>query len=176
MNPSSFHDIAGGIQSLVTAVGIVVGAIWTYRRFIRQREGCPKVQFDLSANVHLRAQGEHIVEIVAALQNKGVVRHWLNEFKFDLLYLPKGCELITGDDRINKQTLFTKVISNRHWIPPDWKRTFIDPGMSQIYTYVTSVPSDSEFLLIYATFRYPDEESEFHTAQKLVRVEQCTKT
>ena len=104
------------------------------------------------------------------ITNRGAVRHWLSNFRFDLHHLRQGQQPQDGDERINGQVLFTPVVKKRYWIPPTWVSSFIDPGVTQRYAYVTSVPSDSSYLLLYAQFNYPDQESEFHTAQKAFRV------
>jgi hypothetical protein len=35
--------ITSSIQSIVTIFAIIIGGIWTYRSFIKKREGIPKV-------------------------------------------------------------------------------------------------------------------------------------
>ena len=75
-----------------------------------------------------------------------------------------------GDGRINGQVLFEKIIAKRYWIPPDWYYSFIDAGVTQHYTYTTSLPKEAKFALVYAQFKYPDRKSDFHTAQKTFKV------
>lgn len=43
-----------------------------------------------------------MVETVAIVENKGLVRHYINDFSFDLLYLKEGDQLKVGD-RENKR-------------------------------------------------------------------------
>jgi hypothetical protein len=117
-------------------------------------------------------KNSHIVEIIAIVENKGSVRHFVNDFKFDLLYLSKDHEIKEGDERINKQLLFEKIIDKRYWIPPSWYNSFIDAGIVQNYTYVTTIPIEAKFILVYAQFKYPGFSRflpigrTFHTAQK----------
>jgi hypothetical protein len=171
MDTSDFNNITSAIQNIIAALAILVGGIWALFKFVIYRESYPKVQFDLDLRILDKIQNQIVVEVVAIVENKGLVRHWLNDFKFDLFVLPKDKALVEGDKNINYQIQFEKVVDGRYWIPPDWKTTFIDPSLRQEYTYVTHIPDNSSLALIYATFRYPDEESNFHAAQKTFRVE-----
>ena len=171
MNTSDFNNITNAIQNIIAALAILVGGIWALFKFVIYRESFPKVQFDLDLRVLDKIQNRIVVEVVAIVENKGLVRHWLNDFKFDLFVLPNDKALIEGDQNINYQIQFEKIVDGRYWIPPDWKTTFIDPSTLQEYTYVTHIPENSSLALIYATFKYPDEESNFHAAQKTFRVE-----
>ncbi len=104
------------LQSILTSIAIIIGGGWTCWRFILQREGHSKIQF----NVDLRIVGVHkdklIAEVIAIVENKGLVRQYVNDFRFNLLYLSDKHEILEGDSRINKQILFEKIINKRYWI------------------------------------------------------------
>lgn len=170
MNLSQWKEVAEIAEKSVTALAVLIGGGWALWKFVIQRESYGKVEFDLELNVLGVQAGKLIVEVVAKVTNKGLVRHWLTDFQFDLLYLPENAPVQLGDKSINEQVLFQSVVKKRYWIPPDWLATFIDPGICQRYTYVTLAPADARFLLVFAKFKYPDAESEFHTAQKVFPV------
>src|SRR5262245_46623738 len=165
MSLTDFKDIAGGIKDCITAAGVLVGGAWALWRFVLRRERHPKIQFDLDLSIVSREHDHLVVEVVAVVENKGLVRHWCRDFKFDLLYLPAGAPIVEGDE-INGQALFEPIFKERYWIPPDWLSTFIDAGVVQRYTYLAKAPKDASILFVFAKFKYPDSESEFHTAQK----------
>ena len=155
-----------------TAVGLVIGGVWAIWKFVLKREAHAKIQFSLELNVLGELGGKLLVEAIAVVENKGLVRHDVSDFRFDLHYLPEDGKVIEGDERINRQVLFQPVIKKRYWIPPDWIGSFVDPGVIQRYTYVTFLPKDAAYALVYAQFKYPDEKSAFHTAQRAFRVHQ----
>jgi hypothetical protein len=170
----NWKDLADIVKNVASAIAIVVGGGWALWRFVLQLEAHARIEFDLDLRV-LGSQGERLlVEVLAIITNRGVVRHWLSDLRFDLHHLRRDQELVEGDDRINRQVLFDPLVRKRYWIPPVWRSSFIDPGVTQRYTYVTSIPADSSYLLLYAQFKYPDQESEFHTAQKTFRVGSAT--
>ncbi len=166
MTINEFKELAGAINNCVTATGVVAGGVWALWHFVLRRERYAKIQFDLDLRVVSRAHDHLVVEVVAIVENKGIVRHWLKDFKFDLLWLAAGASVVDGDDRINRQALFEPLFKKRYWIPPDWISTFIDAGVVQRYTYLARVPKTASMLLVFAQFRYPDTRSNFHTAQK----------
>lgn len=166
-NITEWKDIFEIVEKSVTSLAVLIGGGWALWKFVIQRESHAKIEFDLELNVLGSQDGKLIVEVVAKVTNKGLVRHWLLDFCFDLLYLPHNAAVELGDQRINEQVLFQPVIKTRYWIPPNWLATFIDPGVCQRYTYVAAAPADAHFLLVFAKFKYPDEKSAFHTAQKV---------
>ena len=166
MTLEEWKAIADVTSNFVTAFGIVVGGGWALWKFGIQRKAHPKIEFDLELNILGKQTESLIVEVIAKVTNKGLVRHWLRDFSFDLLYLPKDQPIQLGDERINMQVLFTPVFKKRYWIPSTWLETFIDPGICQRYTYVASAPANAVYLLVFAQFKYPDSKSAFHTAQK----------
>ncbi len=165
------------IKNLLTSFAILLGGIWTIWRFVLQREGNAKIQFNVDFRIVGILKNKYIVEVIAIVENKGKVRHYVNDFKFDLLYLSQDHEIEEGDKRINNQLLFEKIIDKRYWIPPSWYDSFIDAGVVQNYTYVTHVPIEAKFALVYAQFKYPAFSrlipigKTFHTAQRTFKIE-----
>ncbi len=162
------------LKNILTSIAILIGGGWTFWRFILLREGNSKIQFNVDLKVIGVHKDKYIVEVIAVVENKGNVRHYVNDFCFDLLYLSDKNDVVEGDERINKQVLFEKTLSKRYWIPPDWYYSFIDAGVIQNYTYTTFLPLDSKFALVFAQFKYPDRKSGFHTSQKTFAIPKST--
>jgi hypothetical protein len=167
MTPDDWENLADVVQGFSTAVAVIIGGLWVFWNFWLKRESHAKVQFDLDLQPFNTVSQDLIVDVVAMVENKGQVRHWLRDFKFDLLVHRCGVDVVEGGERIGNQVLFEKVLANRYWVPDEWKATFIDAGCTQNYRYVAHIPRDTDLVLIYGRFKYPDEQSEFHTAQKV---------
>ncbi len=165
------NDYISITKDIIASIAIIVGGGWTLWKFVIQRESHPKIEFQLDLRVLGKYDNRIIVETVATIENKGLVRHYINDFSFNLLYLKAGDKIEIGDERINEQVLFKKEVSKKYWIPPDWYYSFIDPKVKQEYTYVTSLPIDSEYALLYGQFHYPKSKGDFHTAQKTFKIE-----
>lgn len=172
------------IEAGVKTFGILVGAVWVYFKFIRTRENHPKIEFNVSLSLVGRQDKKILLEIAADLENKGLVRHWINDFSCDVLTLRSGAPVIHGDERINYQLLFDKhnpsnvpVTDDNPkgriiWIPKDWYESYIDPGIKQRYTYLTDVPEDTAFVSIYSQFYYKKKRKmDFQTAQRTFSID-----
>src|SRR5438132_3184136 len=85
-------------ESAVTAAAILAGGFWTYRRFIRQQEDFPHIQFAVDVNFVGVQDGSWLLEVVALVENKGKVRHTVKKFDFDLRYLKPGDPVKLGDE------------------------------------------------------------------------------
>jgi len=157
-------------SDVLTGLAILIGGCWTFWRFVLQREGNAKIQFDVDLQVTGIHRSSYIVEIIATVENKGLVRHYVNDFSFKILHLTEQHDIKDGGENINNQLLFEKIIDKRYWIPPKWVDSFIDAGVVQHYTYVTHLPAHTKFALVYAKFKYPDKKSEFHTAQRVFKL------
>jgi hypothetical protein len=174
MNANDIQPWMTLVKDLMTILAILVGAAWALHKFVQRREARAKIQFDLELSVVGRADGKLIVELVAIVENKGLVRHAVSDFIFKLFYLPKGAPIRDGDKRIKYSILFEPVIKNRPWMKDGTVYTFVDPGVVQRYRYVTHIPGDAAFALLYAEFKYPDAASDFHSAQRVFNVAQTS--
>jgi hypothetical protein len=174
------------IESIFKSIAIVVGAIWLYFRFIRTRENHPKIQFDIDLRFLGRQDGKLLIEIIGTIVNKGLVRHWVRDFICDVLTLDKMDKVETGDKSINYQVKFfnrnpikprDNNVNNKSnrivWIPENWYESFIDPGIEQKYTYLTSVGEETSFISIYS--RFITKNADFQTSQKTYSIEQLEK-
>ena len=101
------------VRNLGTGIAILIGGGWAFWRFIIQRERHPKIEFTLDLHVLGNYDNTVLVELIAIVENKGLVRHSFKDFHFDLLYLPKGGQLESGKREANKQVLFQKEIDNK---------------------------------------------------------------
>jgi hypothetical protein len=87
MSCEEFNHLAGGISSIATTLALIVGGIWTYRRFVRTREAYPKIEFTVDLAFVRKQGGFWVVEAIANMENKGLVRHSIRKFTFDLRYM-----------------------------------------------------------------------------------------
>jgi len=165
MSYEEFNHLAGGISSIATILALIVGGIWTYRRFVRTREAFPKIEFTVDvAFVHKQA-GFWVIEAIANLENKGLVRHSVTKFTFDLRYM-------LPSDAVEERAPFLVVVPHKacegSWLPVDWNFTFIEPGLRTRYSCVARIPEQATMALIHGKFYYSDDN--WHTADKLFAV------
>jgi hypothetical protein len=165
MSCEEFNHLAGGISSIATTLALIVGGIWTYRRFVRTREAYPKIEFTVDLAFVRKQGGFWVVEAIANMENKGLVRHSIRKFTFDLRYM-------LPSDAVEVSAPFLAVVPHKasegSWLPPDWNFTFIEPGLRTRYSCVARIPEQATMALIHGKFYYSDKL--FHTADKLFAV------
>lgn len=153
------------IESILTSLAILIGGGWAFYRFILNREGSPKIEFNLDLRVLGRENGNILLEVISIIENKGRVRHRVRDFTFSLLILKKEQKIEKGDERINNQLLLEKG-DKISWFPKKkWFSTYVDPGVTQHYTHLTYVSEEVKYISIYSRYRTIFTKS-FRTAQK----------
>lgn len=150
---------------MATTLAVIIGGIWTYRRFVRTREAHPKIEFNVDVVFVHNQRGFWVVEAVAFIENKGFVRHSIKEFTFDVRYtLPS--------DGIEEKAPFLVFVPHKacegSWLPPDWEETYIEPAQRTRYSCVARIPEQATTALIHGKFYYANRDP--HTADKLVPV------
>jgi len=178
-------DISEILKNILTCLAIIIGAVWTFWRFILNGDGNPKIQFDIDLRIVGRQDSKILIEAIAIVHNKGQVRHLIRNFFLDVLILKKDEPIINGDTSINYQILLKKnnpekaeseppELKNRIvWVPKSWYETFIDAGIAQKYTYLTYVPQDTTFISLYSRFYFKSlfsSKKDFQSTQKTFNI------
>ncbi|MEQ9404795.1 MAG: hypothetical protein RIM99_14480 [Cyclobacteriaceae bacterium] len=139
------------LKDLLTVLAIGIGGVWAIFKFIIFRQFSAQLETDLLLRYIGESEGNHVVEVTAALTNKGAVRIWIRNFFFSILTLNESEELKLGDTRVNKQLEFNR-FAKRRLLPPKWNAAYVDPKITQNFSHVTIIPDDAKFLLIKAKF------------------------
>lgn len=166
MDLEDFNNLAGGFESIATFVTLVIGAYWTYTRFIRQRENYAFIEFTVDMNFVGRQDGYWIVELVAYLENKGKVQHRFSDLSFDLSVLYKS-DSVRSNEQFGGQAYFPHEIAKRPWLPAG--SYFIESGIKAKYSYVAQVPDEASFAMLHGRFTYENQPA-WHTAERTVAV------
>src|SRR5688572_18861206 len=147
------------IKDILTIIAIITAGFWAYYRFGITRERHPKLQFDLELEVLGKTDQHYIVQLIAIVENKGLTRQYIHDFKFSLLYLNKNSEIDLTDENINHQIRFTSILRSKSWLTQKTSTPFVDGNIKQQFTYNTVIPADADFVLIYSKFRDPKKRS-----------------
>lgn len=154
------------IKNILEGTAILGAATWTIFRFGIFRERYAKIEFNLECRYIGLTDDSIVLELIAVIENKGLVRQTIKEWTFDLLLFMNDDSVDESEQKINYQVKFpNKKIDKRPWVPTSWYSTFIDSGTKQVYPYLTSVPKDTAFITIYSRFIYPNTR-DFHSSQK----------
>jgi hypothetical protein len=76
------------IGKLLTGLAAIIGAWWAFEKWRKRDEHFPRMYFEVTANFLGRQEGQQIVELVATLENKGVVPFTITDLTLYLLTYP----------------------------------------------------------------------------------------
>jgi hypothetical protein len=168
---------------------VVAAAFLAYTKFVIERGIFPPAQMNIQCNV-LGLQGNRaVLEVLIFLKNIGGSVLVVNNLNIELRYLiredkpmflkiadPKKWHLL---GRLNFPHSLKKEAYNISVDDPSicsadkdssgqglcmlGHRTFVKPGIEQIYTYITSVPESTSYVRILASFEYPKDHSWLET-------------
>ncbi len=166
--PSPIPPSVQIIQAVFTLSAAVIAGAWAIAKVLRRHEHRARIEFSVDISF-VGIQGtDWLIEVVALVDNKGLVRHTIENFSFHLRTIQSSDELAEGGPKINNQVSIPFLLKEGSWIPKNWGDTFIDPGIRTRYSYVSTVPLGTSFVLLHGRFLYSNGYP--HTADKLAAV------
>lgn len=159
-------------KNIAEVFAIVIGGIWVYWKFFLNRENESKIELDLDIKIVGKAENVIILELSAVLNNKGLVRHTIDNFSFDFLYLSSSDKMSKENPLIDYQLYFpNKVFESSQWVSKNWYQAFVDAGVSRKFSHITFLPADSTYALLITRFDQPNTKKILAGSQaKVLRV------
>jgi hypothetical protein len=173
------------IKETILFLGLIGAAFLAYTKFVIERGIFPPAQFCIRCKSLGLQKDKVVLEILLCIKNLGSSVLVVSNLSLELRYIktsedpeflkirdPKECHLLgrlcfphclkeevckisiqdpkmCGDDKRSCDHSFC-VLS---------QRTFIKPGVDQVYTFVTSVPEPASYIRVFASFKYPEHYS-----------------
>jgi hypothetical protein len=162
----AFIDVASKIISFGV---LLVGIGWGIAKFLRRDEHFPRVFFEVSANFVGMQDGQNLLEVLASLENKGVVPVRIRDLRFQVRGLFQEDPLEPGDASIRGQVRIPHILLEGSWIPEQWDLTFVYPNVKTEYNYIAAIPLNVSFIRVEGSFSY-ERKGTTHRAAKLLRV------
>ncbi len=162
-------DIIDIASKGIAFVALVIGAWWGVVKFLRRDEHFPRVVFEVSANFVGIQNNQVLFEVLAQIENKGVVPLKIKDLGFKIRALNSDDVIEAGDESIRGQVRIPHLLREGSWVPEHWNYTFIYPGVKTEYNYIAAVPVNVSFIRVEGSFSYQRLGSTHHAA-KLVKV------
>lgn len=163
-------DVTIQAGAFVTGVVSTATALWALRRWWKRDELFPRISFEVSVNFLGRKDSHIVCELVGKLENKGETPFKFREFTFALRGLDRGEKFEKGGDEIRGQYRIPHILVESAFVPRHWEYSFIYPGVTTEYNFVTAIPDTIEYVRIQADFFYLDRKGESHHAAKVLKV------
>ena len=158
------------IGQLATTLIAITAAVWAFRKWWLRDEFFPRMVFEVDVNFIGQKDGKLVCELVASLENKGVVPMKFKEMTFLLRGISEKDVLSLGDESIRSQLNFVQELCRGSFIPSSWEYSFIYPNVSTKYNFVTVIPEDTAFVRMQGDFEYLERDGETHHAAKVLAV------
>lgn len=169
MTWETFEHAANGISAIVTAVALLVGAVWTYKRFVREEQNHAHISFTADINFICKQRGYWVVELISIVENCGKVTHQFRDFRFDLFALMPE-DKVELSSRHGDQAWFRHEVAKGSWRNEKYGSFFIAPGVAAKYSFVTRVPEAASAVMLHSWFKYLDRQDSSHAAERTVRL------
>lgn len=156
-------------SKIIAFAALIIGAWWGIVKYLKREEHFPRVGFEVSANFIGNQDGKVLIEVLAQLENKGVVPLKINDLKFKVRCLYENDEIERGDDSIRGQIKIPHLLLEGAWVPEHWNYTFIYPGVKTEYNYIAALPLNVSFVRVEGSFSY-DRKGNSHHAAKLQKM------
>ena len=155
------------ISRTVTVLLAIVGAWWAVEKWRKRDEHFPRVYFEVSVNFLGRQDGQVLVELVATLENKGLVPLEIDNLTFTLRGLKATDALTPGGPEIRGQIQFPRLLQEGTFFSSRWDATFVHPGVKTDYNFVASIPDDVTHVRMQGDFEYSVSGKSHHAAKVL---------
>ena len=155
----------------VQPAALVIGGLWAYMRFIRERKQYPKVMLTARLDQVAWHDGRRIVRVCVDVRNDGAVRLTIPKMRYTLRTLRQGDPVVDGDAEILGQPVFPNLeVHRRLFFPPTQEYAFVDAGTTATFTSVAHLPANARVALVQITLKYRDPDSDFHGAVALLEL------
>ena len=159
------------INIYAPTVAIVVGGLWAYWRFVRERDRYPRVTLEAGIEQVAWFGDERIIRVTVSVRNEGTVRLVIPGMRYTLRTLREGDPLEDGGDDVLGQPVFPHVdVRRRSFTHPRHEYAFVDAGTTATFASLAKVPASARVALAQATLIYRDPDSDFHGAMATIEL------
>jgi len=155
-------DILDIILKLLGILIAGIGGLWALTKHIIERGLIPAAELDIECEVLSEKGNQKIVELTVIILNRGNSVLVAEKIRLKLKTLKSGDGLSLYDDRKKfgrlrfPHSAASNVTASKEntsflLVPHD---TFVQPGVSQKYAFITTVDQSTELIHAHAEFRY----------------------
>jgi len=156
-------------MEIIGILTALVGGLWAWSKYIIERSLIPPTEFSLDYNLLGMKGKDRVIEFLLFLKNIGHCTLVAKDIKIRVRYLTHYDDISIFTDkkegakfgRLNffksRSEDFSKCEKEFMVIRYD---TFVQPGVKQVYTFVTTLPEDAFILLVKGEFKYAQNPTE----------------
>jgi hypothetical protein len=134
----------------------------------QERKSVPRIEFSIDCNAYGPEKDDYLTEFLLIIRNRGDVRHEFKKIVLRVRGLESDKALCYWDGHEPRLSFPIKVLDDIDIIPEGYNYFFVEPGVDQILTYVTKIPSSIKYVMALALFEY--DELTPHTTERVFQM------
>lgn len=166
MDPATLFLMIG---KATAAIVPLAGAIWAIRKWLKKEELFPRIVFNIDAEVIGEQDNKIILDIIATIENKGMVPLKIKEFNYELTGIKRDESLTKNHSDVQHQLDFPHKLDSGSFLLDTWKHSFVQQDVSVHYNQITFIPNTISYILIRGAFKYIDTNKN-HYANHIIKI------
>jgi len=134
----------------------------------QERKDVPRIEFSIECNVYGPENGDFLTEFLLIIRNRGDIQHKFNRITLRVRGIENGRPLCHWEGYEPRLSFPERVLDNVNVIPKGYNYFFVEPGVVQVLTYVTKIPSSIKYVQAFALFEY--DEYTPHTTERVFQM------
>ena len=153
---------------IAAILSILIGGLWAWSKYIIERGLIPPVDFSIDYNIVGTNPQKHVIEVLLFLRNLGNSTLVAKDVKLRVKYLNQKdeidvfkCNKDVKFGRVNFSNPLSKDFSCDEKSESEISKftilkydSIVQPGVKQVYSFVTAIPSNVVYLLLRGEFKY----------------------
>jgi hypothetical protein len=135
----------------------------------QERKNVPRIEFSIECNVYGPENGDYLTEFLLIIRNRGDILHKFKKIVLRVRGIESGKPLCYWGGYEPRLSFPARVLDNVNVIPAGYNYFFVEPGVVQVLTYVTKIPSSIKYVQAFALFEY--DEHTPHTTERVFQME-----
>jgi len=121
---------------------------------LRRRTYSPHIEFEIKCNFYGPEKDCFVAEFLLIARNKGFIQQKFKDIHFRVRGIESEQPLAYWQGNEPRLAFPMKIVDNASILPKDYSFFFVEPGIEQVFTYVTKIPLSVKYILAHAEFEY----------------------
>jgi len=134
----------------------------------QRRTYSPHIEFEIHSNFYGPEGDGYIAELLLVADNKGLIQQKFKDIRLRVRGIESEGALSYWQGHEPRLEFPLKLIDDVSILPQGYNYFFVEPGIEQVFTYVTKIPASVKYILVYTEFAY--DQFTPHTTERVFAV------
>lgn len=134
----------------------------------KRRTYSPHIEFEITCSFYGPEKDDYVAEFLFIARNKGLIQQKFKDIRFRVRGIESNQPLSYLEGYEPRLAFPIKIINDVSILPKGYNYLFVEPGIEQVFTFVTKIPLSVKYILAYTEFAY--DEFTPHTSERIFTV------